>query len=66
MKQFTMSMYKNKEGLYKDKAEYYEKLFKLCANRLILDGVLCESEGDYCCAEDGLTLDDHLKYGDSL
>ncbi len=35
MKQFAMSQYINAADLYDHKAEYYEKLFRLCAEQLI-------------------------------
>lgn len=66
MKTFSMSMYITPTELYKEKAKYYEQLFKLCANKLVSEGILVEQDGEYICVEDCITLDDHLKYGDSL
>ena len=49
--QFTMSMYKSKEDLYKAKAEYYEKQFRMLAYRLVEGEVLgydVERDTYYC------------------
>lgn len=48
---FTMSMYPSKKELYKAKAEYYEKAFKLIAERMVETedlGYDRESEEYYC------------------
>jgi hypothetical protein len=36
-KQFTMSLYHNKEDLYKAKAEYLEDMFKALCNMYFMD-----------------------------
>ena len=35
MKNFAMSKYISTEALYKDKAEYYEGLFRMLADRMV-------------------------------
>lgn len=58
MREFTMSMYKSKEDLYKDKAEYYEKLFRMLADRLVeIEELGYRKESDtYYCTSDGEEL----------
>jgi hypothetical protein len=41
MKMFTMSMYRNKEDLYKAKAEYWEKMFDALLTTYGYDTIGC-------------------------
>jgi hypothetical protein len=58
MKDFTMSMYASEKELYKAKAEYYEKLFRMLAERLVeIEELGYDKEaGEYYCANSGVRL----------
>lgn len=63
--EFTMSMYRNKEDLYKDKAEYYEKAFLLQCKRLAeIEELSFYTERDeYYCTSSGEGISEIIKEG---
>ena len=54
MKDFDMSMYKNKEDMYKDKAEYYEGLFNTLLEHAMYEKlVITDDDGNLVNTNDG-------------
>ncbi len=55
MKDFTMNMYASEKELYKAKAEYYEGLFRMLAERMVeIEELRYDKEEDrYYCPSSG-------------